>query len=180
MAIIEENPTNFGVWDRVLDPATAKVKVEQKIKSRLSSQQLIENEIKNLELSERNKAKEHLVDGDVGQEKVATEEVTEQPFRNLVETGKYLHENDLKWCKAYTKYAEKDIIKWFKRFRALCPRGNMTKEKLDIVYHKLFVGGDSDFLSEQVTALHCNKAGPITNSTIGLFFWIRCSPPFPC
>ena len=67
MAIIEENPTNYGVWDRVLDPATAKVKVEQKIKSRLSSQQLIENEIKNLELSERNKAKEHLVDGDVGQ-----------------------------------------------------------------------------------------------------------------
>ena len=46
LAIIEENPTNFGVWDRVLDPATAKVKVEQKIKSGLSSQQLIENKIK--------------------------------------------------------------------------------------------------------------------------------------
>jgi hypothetical protein len=152
LAIIEENPTNYGVWDRVLDPASAKVRVEQKIKSKLSSQQVIENEIKNLELSER-KAKELLEDGEVCKEKPAADEVKEQPFRNLVETGKYLHENDLKWCKTYTKYAEKDIIKWFKRFRALCQRGNMTKDKLDIVYHKLFVGGNSDFFSEQVS---CN------------------------
>ena len=151
LALIEENPTNFGVWDRVLDPASAKVRVEQMIKSKLSSQQIIDNEIKNLELSDRKANKDHLEDREEGGVKPVTDEAKEQPFRNLVETGKYLHENDLKWCKTNTKYAEKDIIKWFKRFRALCPRGNMTKDKLDIVYHKLFVGGDSHFFSEQVS-----------------------------
>jgi hypothetical protein len=27
----------------------------------------------------------------------------------------------------------------------------MTKDKLDIVYHKLFVGGESDFFSKEVS-----------------------------
>jgi len=48
------------------------------------------------------------------------------PCRTIVETGKYLHENDLKWCKRNTKFSEKDIIKWFRRFRTLCPKGDMT------------------------------------------------------
>jgi len=34
LEIIRENPTNFGVWDSVLDPATAKVKVEKAYKRR--------------------------------------------------------------------------------------------------------------------------------------------------
>ena len=38
LAIIEENPTNFGVWDRVLDPASAKVRVEKAFKQKNSSQ----------------------------------------------------------------------------------------------------------------------------------------------
>jgi hypothetical protein len=41
LAIIEENPTNFGVWDRVLDPASAKVRVEKAFKQKNSSQIVI-------------------------------------------------------------------------------------------------------------------------------------------
>ncbi len=53
------------------------------------------------------------------------------------------------WCKKHTKFAEKEIIKWFRRFRALCPRGNLTPDKLDTVYHKLFIGGDASFFVQQ-------------------------------
>jgi len=38
MEIIRENPTNFGVWDSYLDPATAKVKVEMASKRRSEQQ----------------------------------------------------------------------------------------------------------------------------------------------
>ena len=68
-----------------------------------------------------------------------------------VETGKYLHENDIRWCKANTKFGEKDIIKWFRRFRSICPRGDMTRENLAAVYHKIFIGGgESDFFSKEI------------------------------
>jgi len=50
MTIIEECPTNFGIWDKVLDPASAKVRVEKMIKAKSSTQTLIENEIKQMEL----------------------------------------------------------------------------------------------------------------------------------
>ncbi len=60
------------------------------------------------------------------------------------------------WCKKNTKFAEKEIMKWFRRFRALCPRGNMTPDKLDTVYHKLFVGGDATFFKEQARKTSVN------------------------
>jgi hypothetical protein len=49
----------------------------------------------------------------------------------------------------YKIFCEFSLL-WYRRFRALCPRGNMTKDKLDIVYHKLFVGGESDFFSKEI------------------------------
>lgn len=80
LAIIEENPTNFGVWDRVLDPTSAKVRVEKMMKRRSSSQQMMENEIKQLELNEKRKAKD---ESDLEEEETE-KEVKEPPFRNLV------------------------------------------------------------------------------------------------
>lgn len=106
-------------------------------------------------------------DKDVDREKVV-------PFRTFVATGKYLHENDIKWCKKNTKFSEKEIIKWFRRFRTMCPRGDMTIDhvkcyfnysfifnitnfnfmmcfQLVATYNKLFVGGGNpDFFSELI------------------------------
>ena len=124
------------------DPGKAKLQVEKVMRQKNLSQALIDEEILQLQI-EREKAK-------LVEEEEPVEEVKETPFRNLVETGKYLHENDLKWCKKNTKFAEKEVIKWFRRFRALCPRGNMTRDKLDIVYHKLFIGGEPDYFSETI------------------------------
>ena len=83
MAIIGENPTNFGIWDRVLDPSSAKVRVEKMMKQKTSNQQLMENEIKQLELNEQRRAREEAEASEVEEEK----EVKEPPFRNLVMSG---------------------------------------------------------------------------------------------
>jgi hypothetical protein len=51
----------------------------------------------------------------------------ELTFRKFAATGKYLHENDIRWCIKNTKISsEKETIKWFKRFRTLCPKGEMN------------------------------------------------------
>ena len=81
LAIIEENPTNFGVWDRVLDPSSAKLRVEKMLKSKTSSQQMMENEIKQLELDEQKRARE---EEDSEEEEERERETREPPFRSLV------------------------------------------------------------------------------------------------
>jgi hypothetical protein len=143
--MIRENPTNFGVWDSVLDPANAKVRVEKAYKRRSEQQVLIKNDSILKDLSETLKVftsqkiddeirKKELGelsthDGSSNQESDDDKDPEREvvlPYRNFASTGKYLHENDLKWCKKNTKFSEKEIIKWFKRFRTMCPRGDMT------------------------------------------------------
>ena len=80
LAIIEENPTNFGVWDRFLDPTSAKVRVEKVRRQKSANQQIMENEIKLLELNEMKKARE---ESDY-EEEVKEKETKDPPFRNLV------------------------------------------------------------------------------------------------
>jgi hypothetical protein len=54
-------------------------------------------------------------------------------FRKFTATGKYLHENDIRWCIKNTKFtSEKEIIKWFKRFRTLCPKGDMNIAQVEL------------------------------------------------
>jgi hypothetical protein len=102
------------------------------------------------------------------------EEAKDPPFRNYAPTGKYLHENDRRWCLRHTKLSsEKDILKWLKRFRALCPKGTMNIDQVTTgiltlesilflkqilfqlreVYRKIFsLGGDKEFFSSEVMA----------------------------
>jgi len=63
------------------------------------------------------------------------EEPKDPPFRNFAATGKYLHENDKRWCLKHTKLtSEKDILKWLKRFRTLCPKGQMGMEQVKNIF----------------------------------------------
>jgi len=87
--------------------------------------QLIDEEVRKKEI-EDSKKREDLSENVLDNDKEAADHQKLLPFKTIVATGKYLHENDLKWCKRNTKYSEKDIIKWFRRFRTLCPRGDMT------------------------------------------------------
>ena len=62
--------------------------------------------------------------GEINQDKKVPNELT---FRKFNATGKYLHETDIRWCIKNTKISsEKETIKWFKRFRTLCPKGEMN------------------------------------------------------
>ena len=45
------------------------------------------------------------------------------------ETGKYLMPADISWCRGKTKFTEKELIQWFRRFRKYCtPKGKIGPE----------------------------------------------------
>lgn len=67
------------------------------------------------------------------------DETKDPPFRNFAPTGKYLHENDRRWCLRHTKLSsEKDILKWLKRFRTLCPKGMMNMDQVTTGFYGIF------------------------------------------
>ena len=138
--IIQERPSEFGLWDKALDPVNVvKANQRQPIKIKHSPLTAFEEQLRHA-IQEKTEEQDGQKLEDKG------EKSTRKSLKDHSSTGKYLHENDLQWCKKFTKMSEGDIIKWFKRFRLISgPKGKLTKSELAQSYEKLFIGNGQAF-----------------------------------
>ncbi len=65
-------------------------------------------------------------------------------------TGKYLMPDDIQWCRKHARFREKDLLKWFRRFRERCPKGTMNQEEFKPLFKSAFPVADVDLVSEIV------------------------------
>ena len=77
-------------------------------------------------------------------------EISHQEDVGRLKTGKYLMPEDLAWCRKYTKFREKLLLKWFRKFRGECPQGTMNKEQLKTLFNMGFPVGDGDVFADIV------------------------------
>ena len=135
---IIENPTEFGLWDTALNPVSVvKSCQKQPIKVKANPLTAFEEKLRQAQIEAENKAHPEEIETITSSKKCSLKE--------RAKTGKYLHENDMSWCKKFTHFDQKDIIKWFKRFRQLSPKGKMTKHELAKAYDKMFIGNGKIF-----------------------------------
>ena len=66
-------------------------------------------------------------------------------------TGKYLMPDDLRWCRKSTKFGEKDVLKWFRKFRGGCSqKGEIGKEAFKGLFLSAFPLGDADIFADAI------------------------------
>ena len=63
-------------------------------------------------------------------------------------TGKYLMPDDMRWCRKHARFSEKDLLKWFRRFREKCPKGVMGRKTFMELYKLAFPGADVDVVAD--------------------------------
>ena len=137
---IIENPTEFGLWDTALNPVNVvKSCQRQPIKVKANPPTAFEKKLRQAQMEA--KATSYPVDNEL-KENTSSKKCS---LKERTKTGKYLHENDMSWCKKFTHFDQKEIIKWFKRFRQLTPKGKMTKPELTKAYDKMFIGNGKVF-----------------------------------
>lgn len=142
---IQERPSEFGLWDNALNPLNVvKANQRQPIKMKHSPLTAFDEQLRHA-LETKEKTDEDRED----QEDVAFlrsgRDKSRKSLKDHTSTGKYLHENDILWCKKFTKMNQREIIKWFKRFRLISPKGKMTRAELEDSYEKLFIGHGKAF-----------------------------------
>ncbi len=57
---------------------------------------------------------------------------------------------DLIWCRKHTKFREKTLLRWFRRFRAASKNGEMTREEFLQVFKEAFPIADTEAVAEIV------------------------------
>ena len=68
------------------------------------------------------------------------------------DTGKYLMEEDIVWCRGRTKFCQRDLIHWFKIFRKECnAKGKVKPEQIAKLFKIGFPAADEDAV---VNAVH--------------------------
>ena len=135
----EKNPQTYGLWDTVSDtkilPTLAKAKKEwqppdwektmEKLKEEGRDAASIDQELKTLGHS--------------------------SDMMMKTRTGKYLMPEDLAWCRKFTKFREKDLLKWFRRFRKEIAdsKGEMSAEEFKRLFSVAFPQGDAEIFRQQ-------------------------------
>ena len=121
---IDTNPKNYGLWDSVSNvkilPTILRTKKEWQPPD-------WENIMRNMKEQGRDLAS---IDADL---KAISQSRSDMGKKK---TGKYLMPEDLSWCRKHTKFSERQLLKWFKKFRAACSNGQMEGEQ----FCNLFVG----------------------------------------
>ncbi len=67
-----------------------------------------------------------------------------------LDTGKYLMPEDLRWCRKHAQFSERDLLKWFRRFREKCPRGALDVATFKELFSISFPVADLDLVAEIV------------------------------
>ncbi len=68
----------------------------------------------------------------------------------LKKTGKYLMPDDMLWCRKHARFREKDLLKWFRRFREKCPKGTMNKAVFGELFKSAFPMADTEVITDIV------------------------------
>ncbi len=68
-------------------------------------------------------------------------------------TGKYLMPEDITWCRKRTRFKEKDLLNWFRRFRTECPKGELAKTEMEKLFKVAFPISNGEFFVEIVYEL---------------------------
>ncbi len=79
----------------------------------------------------------------------ALKDITKQKDEERSKTGKYLMPNDLAWCRKYTRFKEKDLLAYLKKFRQASPKGDMNRAEFETLFKKAFPGAQNpeDFIN---------------------------------
>ncbi len=72
-------------------------------------------------------------------------------------TGKYLMPEDIKWCRQHARFSEKDLLKWFRRFRERCPKGVMNEKIFKELFKEAFPTADVEVVSGVVFEVFDNE-----------------------
>lgn len=147
---IKENPSNFGLWDKALDPVSVVTKLEKRHAAHLKRESSFDEQIRSAQMKAKLKAEEDESDDTIISSATAVMTLKDHPA-----TAKYLLESDIAWCQKFTRFGQRDIIKWFKRYRSASPKGRMTKDELKTVYGKIYYkGGDAQCFVDTVFKLY--------------------------
>ncbi len=141
LKLLKVKPREFGLWD---DVSNAK-----RVMSSLEGQPLASRYTRPLSDFE---AKVRTAQLEAEKRHVVEDKETDISDKSLVgggrtslkihpTTGKYLHENDMIWCRRHTSMTNSVIIKWFKRFRRHCNyKGQLSGEGLAQIYQRIYEG----------------------------------------
>ena len=139
--LIKHRPTDFGIWDHVSDPVSVVSSLERQPSIKRSAMTPFEKQVRNAQLEAENEFKDENR-SDHNEEKVSSTRVS---LKDHPSTGKYLHENDMLWCRRHTRLANKAIINWFKRFRKHSGSRNLSCQGLGQIYRRLYRGNGDNF-----------------------------------
>lgn len=132
---IDSNPKTYGLWDTVTDvkilPTLMRVKREWQPPD-------WEKTLENLKVEGRDLAS---IDNDL-------KEISHGREKERKKTGKYLMPEDLSWCRKHCRFKEKDLLKWFRRFREECPLGTMDKAQFCKLFKTAFPLAEEDEMAE--------------------------------
>ena len=62
-------------------------------------------------------------------------------------TGKYLMPEDILWCRKHARFAERDLLKWFRRYRTKCPSGDLNIAQFKELYKVPFPMAEVDIVA---------------------------------
>lgn len=65
-------------------------------------------------------------------------------------TGKYLMPEDIEWCRLRTKFGEKDLLHWFRKFRSESNKGQLNAEGMKRLFPSAFPLGNAETFAEIV------------------------------
>ena len=166
-------PQNFGIWDRIYDPnvistlppvrrdhlaamsakATANAIQEAAIPNAADEDPDllgVVSKIDDVMLSpEDDQYKKDF------QEVIITASMLTASSKRIT-PGKFLLDDDFKWCVENTRFSEREILKWFKNFRLECPQGHLTKNHLCRLCRKILPCGNGDSFVHHVFRIFDN------------------------
>ena len=134
----ENNPVNFGLWDTAarsikLVPTLMRVKKEWQPPD--WEQTLKKMKEEGMDIAS--------IDADL-------KDITKQQELAMTKTGKYMMPDDIQWCRKHTKFKEKDLLNWFRKFRAESPTGVMSKAQFKTLFQLAFPVCEPEVMADTV------------------------------
>jgi hypothetical protein len=138
--VIDTNPKSYGLWDSCNDvkilPTLLKVKREWHPPD-------WERILQTMKEEGRDAAS---IDADL-------RELSQTRDYARKKTGKYLMPEDLAWCRKHSRFRERDMLTWFKRYRAESPSGAMNRTEFGQLFKAAFPFSDVDAVASIIFEL---------------------------
>ena len=84
-------------------------------------------------------------------------EINKDNLEDGKETGKYLMPEDIKWCRLRTKFSERDLFVWFKRFRKQVPKGRIPVKGVFALFNMAFPDTNEEHFTEYVEEIYIER-----------------------